>query len=199
MNIVLRNSDNLVMWCGNDLSIDASGVHGTGWIYPQLNSTTATLVQNVTLPNPYVANVYSYSAGVFTIANQTALTTWNTATLPSTQTSQIATTIAAYLVANTTIVSYTSKGGVTKTFQADKDAVNNIQGCLAGFSSTSITPTGFYWVASDNTQVIFTFADLQLLAEVMILQSWTNFQKLQTLKSTITSATTVTAVQAVVW
>ena len=45
----------------------------------------------------------------------------------------------------------------------------------------------------------FVLADLKGLAQEMMTQGWIAFQKLQSLKSQVNEATTVSAVQAVVW
>ena len=68
-----------------------------------------------------------------------------------------------------------------------------------GYQIAGATPDGFYWKASDNTQVPFTLADLQGLYQAILAQGWAAFQKRTTLKAQISAATTVAAVQAVNW
>jgi hypothetical protein len=120
-------------------------------------------------------------------------------TLAQVQASQIATLAAAYQAASQQSVTFTTKAGVTKTFQADASSQAIIQQSLAGYSGSQSVPTGFYWVSADNTLVPFVFSDLQGLAAAMIAQGWAAFQQLQTLKTQVISATTVAVVQAVVW
>jgi hypothetical protein len=115
------------------------------------------------------------------------------------QQQQIATLYAAYQQAIQQPVSYTSKGGVTKTYQADPGSVANLQNMLLAFSVTQTVPSDFYWVAADNTQVPFTYADLQGLMQAIGMQAETVFQHLQTLKNKVRAATTVAAVQAITW
>jgi hypothetical protein len=119
--------------------------------------------------------------------------------LAKAQKSQLTTLTAAYQTAIVQPVSYTSKGGVTKTYQADPGSLSNLQNTLLGLQAAGATPSGFYWVSADNTQVPFTYADLQGLAAAMLAQGWAAFQKLQTLKAEVNAATSVSAVQAVVW
>ena len=106
---------------------------------------------------------------------------------------------AAAIVAD---VTYTSKGGITKTYQADAGSASNLQasilGCQAANPSAPATPPGFYWVASDNTQVPFTFADLQGLAAAIFAQGAAAFQTLQTKKANAKAATTYVALSGVV-
>ncbi|WP_430229755.1 DUF4376 domain-containing protein [Paraburkholderia tropica] len=124
-------------------------------------------------------------------------------TITGAQSAQIVTLTAAYQVAIATDVSYTSKGGVAKTYQADPASVANLQAallvCQATNPSAPATPTGFYWVASDNTQVPFAYADLQGLAAAMFAQGAAAFQKLQTLKAQVNAATTMAAARAISW
>lgn len=101
------------------------------------------------------------------------------------QTAQLTALSLSYAAAIQTPVSYTSKGGVTKTFQAGSGSISNLQNTILGYQAAGTTPSGFYWVSADNTQVPFTYADLQGLAAVMVAQGWTAFQHLQTQKAAI--------------
>lgn len=115
------------------------------------------------------------------------------------QTAQITALTAAYQSAIVVPVSYTSKGGVTKTYQADAASVANLSQMLLAFAASQAVPAGFYWVSLDNTQVPFTYADMQGLAAAFGTQGAAAFQQLQSLKAQVNAATTVSAVQAVVW
>ena len=70
---------------------------------------------------------------------------------------------------------------------------------LLAFGYTQTVPSGFYWVSLDNTQVPFTYADMQGLAAAFGLQGASAFQHLQTQKNAVLAATTVSAVQAITW
>lgn len=98
---------------------------------------------------------------------------------------QVSTLQVAYNAAVQANVSYTSKGNITETYQANPQSVQNLQNTILGFQAAGVVPTGFYWVAADNTQVPFTYADLQGLAAVMVASGWANFQTLQTKKAQI--------------
>ena len=115
------------------------------------------------------------------------------------QAAQIVTLTQAYKSAIQQPVSYTSKGGITKTYQADPPSGSNLQNAILGMQAAGVAPSGFYWVSADNTQVPFTFADLQGLAADLLAQGWAAFQHLQALKADVLAATTVSAVQAIVW
>lgn len=105
----------------------------------------------------------------------------------------------AYGEAVTQSVSFKSAGGVTQTFQADTNSQNILLQSYTGFSASGSVPTGFYWVATDNTQVPFTLADLKGLYAAMLAQGWTAFQHLQDQKAAIRTAATATDVRDVVW
>jgi hypothetical protein len=135
---------------------------------------------------------WSVVNGVLTAPNAAQL-------LAQAQQAQLTTLTAAYQSAIAQPVSYTSKGGITKMYQADPQSLSNLQNTLLGLQAAGATPSGFYWVAADNTQVSFAYADLQGLAAAMLAQGWAAFQQLQTLKAHVNAATTVSAVQAVVW
>jgi len=119
--------------------------------------------------------------------------------LTQAQSAQIATLYAAYQQAIQSPVSYTSKGGVTKEYQADAGSLAKLTQTLLAFGATQAVPSGFYWVSLDNTRVPFTYADLQGLAQVFGEQGEAAFQHFQTLKDEVRAATTVAAVQAITW
>jgi phage major head subunit gpT-like protein len=120
-------------------------------------------------------------------------------TLAQAQDDQIAQMYEDYAAAIAQPVAYTSKAGVAKTYQADTASQTVLMQATQGYGIAGATPTGFYWVAADNTQVPFTLADLQGLYSAMLSQGWAAFQKLQGYKAPIKAATTVSAVQAVTW
>lgn len=119
--------------------------------------------------------------------------------LADAQAAQIAILTDAYNAAIQMPVSFTTAGGVTKIFQADSGSQNVLLIATTGYNMVGATPTGFYWVSSDNTQVPFALADLKGLYGVMLTQGNIAFQQLQTLKAAVRAATTVAAAQAVSW
>jgi len=120
-------------------------------------------------------------------------------TLVEVQATQIAALISAYQNALLNPISYTSKGGTTKIYQADPQSVANIVQSLAGCQALQATPPGFYWVAEDNTHVPFTYADLQGLAAAMYAPGAAAFAHLQDKKTAVSAATTVAEVEAIIW
>lgn len=96
-------------------------------------------------------------------------------------------------------ISLTTAAGITKIFQTDKNSQSNLANELLIYQATTTVPTGYYWVSQDNTQVPFTYADLQGLAATIGARGWAAFQNLQSKKSNVLAATALAAVQAVVW
>lgn len=114
------------------------------------------------------------------------------------QQNQIAILTDAYTAARTASVSYKTVSGVTAQFQGDVTSINNLESVLLGFSANpSGVPVGFYWVAEDNSQVPFTYADMQGLANAFVLQGAVAFQNLQNKKTAVKTATSIADVQAV--
>jgi hypothetical protein len=115
------------------------------------------------------------------------------------QASQAALIDSAYYSVIQQNVSFKTAAGVTKTFQADADSQTIVMQATQGYQIAGATPAGFYWKSADNTLVSFTLADLQGLYTAILSQGWAAFQKRTTLKQQIAGATTVAAVQTIVW
>ncbi|MGU2416028.1 DUF4376 domain-containing protein [Burkholderia cenocepacia] len=105
----------------------------------------------------------------------------------------------AYQSAVAANVAYTTVSGHAAEFQADELSVSRLSRAVLAYLATQKTPDGFYWVAADNTQVAFSYADLQGLAAALGAQSESAFTKYQELKAKINAATTVADVVAVTW
>ncbi len=106
---------------------------------------------------------------------------------------------AAYLAAIYASISFTTAAGTAQVFQANRAALGNLHDMLAAYAPTGAVPSGFYWVALDNTQVPFTLADLQGLAGAIGARGWIEFQHMQSLKAIVRAATTVAEMEAVSW
>ncbi len=96
-------------------------------------------------------------------------------------------------------VEYTSDGGVTAVYQADTDSMKAVLYTIAGCAKNGQTPLGFGWQDSSNNQHPFTYNDLFGLADAMFTKGGPAFFHLQVRKAQVRAATTVLAVQAIVW
>lgn len=122
-----------------------------------------------------------------------------TVSLSEAQQHQISQLFGSYTLAITQPVTYQSQANITKQYQTDSQSINNLSSMLLAFQSTQTVPQGFYWVALDNTQVPFTYQDMQNLAATIGTQGFTSFSKLQSLKAQVITATTVAQVQTITW
>ena len=120
-------------------------------------------------------------------------------TLEQAQAAQIDTLNAAYQAAITAPVSYTNAAGATATFNQDSTAKSNLQNALLASQKSQTWPLGLWLDVSGRPITPFTYADLQGLAEAMEAADTPDYQKLLTLIGQVSAATTVEAVQAVVW
>ncbi len=170
---------NIVAWDGN-----------SDWI-PQ----DGTLVELLPAGSP-VGIGYLFDGTNF---NAPSGDTVPTLTLAQVQAAQNTLNWNAYEAAIYQPIIYTSIGKVTETYQADQDSVAKLGEMIQAFQLSGSVPTGFYWVAEDNTQVPFTYADMQGLAQAAGLRGASAFQQMQELKAQVNAATTVQAVQATVW
>ena len=106
------------------------------------------------------------------------------------QAAQIGALQKSYQVAIQESVDY-----MATTFQAD-DASQIV---LTKVLVVGSVPDGFFWLDSNNAPVLMTFPQLQGLAAAMLIQGQTAFAKLQQLKATVRTATSIVDVLAVVW
>ena len=111
-------------------------------------------------------------------------------TLPQAQTAKLASLTQAYSTAIQQPVAYTGH-----TFQADTAS----QQVLTASLSAGAVPAGFGWLDINNVKVAMTYADLQGLAGAMLAQGYTAFVRLQERKAAVRAATTVEAVDLVIW
>ena len=108
------------------------------------------------------------------------------------KTSKLAELKTAYESAISADIAY-----MNTTFQADQKSQDTITKVLA--ASGGALPDGFFWLDAANNQVPMTFADLQGLANAILLRGQQLFAKYQQLKAQVNAATTVAEVGAVVW
>ena len=67
MKILIRNSDNIVIYAQADLLLDTEA-HGDGWRDPNFNTANATLA-DATLPLNWVGGIWTYINNLWAIAD----------------------------------------------------------------------------------------------------------------------------------
>ena len=112
--------------------------------------------------------------------------------LADAQAQQLTLMDSSYASAVTAPIAY-----MTTTFQADQASQDLIASVLT--AAGGALPEGFAWYDVNNAPVTMTFADLQGLAASILGRGQPLFIHKQTQKAAIRAATTVVAVQAIVW
>lgn len=72
MKIIIRNSDNLILYAADDLALSDIAT-GDNWRDRTLNTGNATLIDNVTLNQPFVSGAFAYINGAVTTVNSAAI------------------------------------------------------------------------------------------------------------------------------
>jgi hypothetical protein len=70
MKIIISKPGGLVLYAREDLTLTAQHATGGDWADPGTTTANATLIDGVTLPAKFTGGAYSYSSGVFSVANQ---------------------------------------------------------------------------------------------------------------------------------
>jgi hypothetical protein len=162
-------------------------------IYPANYSATVDTSGNATI------NLWNNAIGVQPTAAQ--LTAQLAAMqLAQAQTAQTAVLTAAYTTARygTPVSLASGSPATTLSFPTDTLTQSNIMGYLVAFTAANAPAQMPLQDASGNVQML-TYAQLQTLAQSMATQSMTAWQTLQGLITQVLAATTVAAVQAIVW
>jgi len=117
--------------------------------------------------------------------------------LAQAQAAQISALTAAYEAAILAPVSYKTVAGTTAMFSTSAAAVGYLQGVI---DAGSAAWTANLWLSNAGTPITpFTFADVQGLAAAIENVETPEYQELLKLIGEVNAATTVAAVQAVVW
>ncbi|BAG41643.1 hypothetical protein [Ralstonia phage phiRSL1] len=133
-------------------------------------------------------------AGVEPPANSTPVSLSGGNTLVDIKNRQLSQLDAAYMASTTANITYQQN-----EFQADGLSERLLQSAVIVYSAAGSVPTGFFWQAADNTGVKLKLTDLQALLAAIVDRRWTNFQRLQQLKSEVEDANTADAVTSITW
>lgn len=68
MKTIIRNSDNVAVYVGDNLTLTGEGLRGLNWIDPSLTTDTAT-VYDLALPEGFVVGAYAYD-GQWSVVHQ---------------------------------------------------------------------------------------------------------------------------------
>jgi hypothetical protein len=85
------------------------------------------------------------------------------------------------------------------TFAADTESQTVVAHAMLVYAAEGSTPNGFFFVDSNDNRVPMSLSQLQGLGSAIATNYWAVFQKWTALKAQVLAATTVAAVQTVVW
>jgi len=85
------------------------------------------------------------------------------------------------------------------TFWTDSDSQFKVLGAAWGYGKAGAVPDGFAWWDATGTAVPMTLAQIEGLAQATLAEVEAAFVKRKSLLVAIAAATTIAAVQAVVW
>ena len=123
--------------------------------------------------------------------------------LAQAQAAQIATLQAAYKAAINTPVSFKNAAGITSTYPAGNSIALNGATAMQNLSNAITAGSAGWslgkWLDTNNVAQTFTYADLQGLAAAMEAQETLDWQDLVAKVAEVQAATTVAAVQAIVF
>lgn len=165
----------------------------------------------------FAAAVYgqSYTAAVDASGNAT-IALWNNALgaqpdatalstalsgaqLAAAKTAQMETLVSAYSAARYGTPVTVTSGSTTLSFPADQATQMNVSGYLVAYASPNTPPASMPLADVNGVAQSVTYAELQQMAKAIADQSVSAFNQLQTLQAQVAAATTISAVQAVVW
>ena len=148
MKIIKRNTDNIVLYAGDSLTLDTRATNGE-WQDLNANSTTHTLIDSVNLPADFTGGYYTYIAGVWALtASGQAAVDAILSTLKTAKNLQINEWRAT---ANQTY--FTHMG---KQVACDELSRSDIDAVAGSISLSGVFPAGFpgAWKAMDNSYIM---------------------------------------------
>lgn len=183
MKIIRRKSDNVVLFKGADLVLDAQGVHSSKWRARNISNTDHELLNVPSIPDGFVGGGWTYDG-----------TTW---TPTAQRTTEILSNVKKQkkieLNAAHDALIYSDILHSTKTYTATPER----QALLAQILSIGSVPAGMYWRDKDGNSTTMTFADLQAFGSAILSRSLTADIELQHKLLQVDSATTTAEVESI--
>lgn len=185
MRIIKRQSDNVVIFAGEDLALDQDGCSGAGWQFRNMDPDELTLETVDSIPSQFVGGGWSYIDGVWTsnaIADQVIL--------PAKRAEKIAQFTALATAANFAAIDY-----LGHAWRADSAS----QTLLAQVLAIGSVPEGMYWRDASDTPHAMTYADLQGLGAAILSRGLAADSNLMIKTAAVNAATTAEEIDAVIW
>ncbi len=185
MKIIKRQSNNVVIFAGDDLALDQSGCRGAGWAFRAIDPNELTLETVESIPEQFVGGGWAYAAGVWT-SNQIA----DQVILPAKRAEKIEQFTAQATAANLANIDY-----LGHTWRADSAS----QGLLAQVLAIGSVPEAMYWRDYSGTPRAMTYADLQGLGAAILARGLSADNNLMTKTAAVSAATTAAEIDAINW
>lgn len=185
MKIIKRQSDNVVLFTGDDLVLDGDGCRGAGWQLRNINPNELTLETVESIPEQFVGGGWSHTDGIWTsnaIADQVIL--------PAKRAEKIANITALATAANLANIEY-----LGHTWRADGVS----QALLAQVLAVQSVPVNMYWRDASGTPQPMTYADLQGLGAAILARGLSADENLMTKTAAVNAATTAAEIDEIVW
>jgi hypothetical protein len=185
MKIIKRQSDNVVIFAGDDLSLDQNGCRGAGWQLRNIDPNELAIEDVDSTPAQFVGGGWSYEDGVWTsnsIADQVIL--------PAKRAEKIAQFTVQATAQNVADIDY-----LDHTWRADSAS----QGLLAQVLAIGSVPEGMYWRDSSGTPRAMTYANLQGLGVAILARGLAADNNLMIKTAAVNAAATAEDIEAVVW
>lgn len=84
-------------------------------------------------------------------------------------------------------------------YQGNKNTKVKLEDAISYRASGGVLPAGFTWRAKDNTNVSFSYADIDALVVLIGTNNINASNKLHIKKDALINATTIAAVNAIIW
>lgn len=185
MQIIKRQSDDIVIFTGDQLIISDGICYGPGWRYSTPPGESLVLETVAALPDGFIPGGWSYSGGTWTsttIAEQAILAQARAVKIIELEAARIA-------------LEYSDIDHAGQTWSADKDARALLAQVLA---PGSVSPDA-YWRDSSGSKHPMTYADLQALGRAISDRGYAADTNLKTKKAAVAEATTAAEINAIVW
>ena len=185
MQIIKRQSDNVVIFAGDDLAIDQDGCSGPGWKFRNVDVTTLTIETVDDIPEGFVGGGWAYADGVWT-SNSVG----EQAVLPGERAEKIKELQAGYVA---TVYSNIVHAG--HTWSADPDS----RTLLAQVLAVGSVPEVMYWRDHSQNPIAMTYAELQALGRAILDRGLLADLNLMTKTAAVNGTTTAAEVNAIAW
>lgn len=185
MRIIKRQSDNTVVFAGEDLVLDEDGCRGDGWQFRNVDPNGLLLENADSLPERFVAGGWAYADGIWT-SNQIA----DQVILPAVRAEKMAQFTAQATAANFANIDY-----MGYAFRADQAS----QALLAQVLSIGSVPDGMYWRDSSGVPRAMTYANLQGLGAAILARGLAADNSLMIKTAALNAATTAAEIDAITW